>query len=248
MWIWIPFHGTKNMNKGTLYLLPSPLTEEDPGLVLPEATLSKIRELHCFIVEEVRTARRFLIRAGAFRPDPAPVFLVLNEHTPLLELPELLRPLMEGTDTGLLSEAGVPCVADPGALLVREAHALNIRVVPMTGPSSILLALMASGFNGQDFAFRGYLPADREARRIRLKELDRHILSTHQTQIIIETPYRNIALFDTILACCHPSVMLCLATDLTGADEQITVRTIADWKTIKPDIHKKNTVFLLHCP
>lgn len=246
--ILIPFHGAKKMNKGTLYLLPSPLTEEDPAIVLPESTLNKIRELRCFIVEEVRTARRFLIRAGAFRPDPAPVFMVLNEHTPINELPSLLKPLTEGTDTGLLSEAGVPCVADPGALVVREAHSLNIRVVPMTGPSSILLSLMASGFNGQNFAFTGYITADRDARRKKLKELDHHIRSTHQTQIMIETPYRNMALFDAILACCHPSVMLCLATDLTGANEQISVRSIAEWKTVKPGIHKKNTIFLLHSP
>ena len=236
------------MNKGTLYLFPSPLTEEDPELVIPVATLSKIRELHCFIVEEIRTARRFLIRAGAFQPASEPKFLVLNEHTGVEELPELLKPLTEGTDTGLLSEAGVPCVADPGAAIVRAAHLLNIRVIPMTGPSSILLALMASGFNGQNFSFLGYLPADREARKRRLKELDHHLRATRQTQILIETPYRNLALFDTILSCCHPSVMLCLATNLTGANEQISVRTIAEWKLVRPDIHRKNTVFLLHSP
>jgi 16S rRNA (cytidine1402-2'-O)-methyltransferase len=214
--------------------------------VLPEGTLAVIRRLEFFIVEEIRTARRFLIRAGIPKPIDALNFQVFNEHSGDQDIHEYLADALAGRDIGLLSEAGVPCVADPGSLIVRVAHELGIRVVPLTGPSSILLALMASGFNGQNFAFVGYLPADKILRGKKIKELERAIVEKDQTQVFIETPYRNQQVFDSLKTICRPDTQLCMATDVTGVNEVITSCSIAGWQNKKPDIHKKPTIFLLY--
>ncbi|MCX6305583.1 MAG: SAM-dependent methyltransferase [Bacteroidetes bacterium] len=234
------------MAKGTLYLLPALLAEGNVESVLPEGTLSVTRKLEFFIVEEIRTARRFLIKAGIQKAVDDLNFQVFNEHSGVEELAEYLAPAINGHDMGLLSEAGVPCVADPGSLIVREAHMLGIRVVPLTGPSSILLALMASGFNGQNFTFLGYLPADKMIRVKKIKELEKTILEKDQTQIFIETPYRNLQVFESLVRVCKPDMQLCLATDISGVNEVIRSMSIAEWSGKKPDIHKKPTIFLLY--
>jgi 16S rRNA (cytidine1402-2'-O)-methyltransferase len=234
------------MNKGTLYLLPATLADGSVEAVLPEGTLAVIRRLEYFIVEELRTARRFLIKAGIQKTIDELNFQLFNEHSGEKDIHEYLVPAMNGHDTGLLSEAGVPCVADPGSLVVRAAHELGIRIVPLTGPSSILLALMASGFNGQNFAFVGYLPADKILRTKRIKELEKVIQEKDQTQIFIETPYRNLQLFESLVSVCRPDVQLCLATDISGVNEVIHSYSVGEWRKKKPDIHKKPTIFLLY--
>ncbi|MEI7895546.1 MAG: SAM-dependent methyltransferase [bacterium] len=234
------------MAKGTLYLLPSPLADGSLESVLPPGTLAVIRRLEFFIVEEIRTARRFLIKAGVQTPIDDLNFMVFNEHSRDQDILDYLLGTLNGQDTGLLSEAGVPCVADPGSLVVKVAHELGIRVVPLTGPSSILLALMASGFNGQNFAFLGYLPADKQLLARRIKELEKTIQDKDQTQIFIETPYRNLQLFEALTRVCRPETQLCLATDISGVNENIRSQPISEWRHLKPDIQKKPTIFLLY--
>lgn len=234
------------MIKGNLYLIPSILAEGAIENVIPAGTIEIIRGLRYFIVEEIRTARRFLIKAGISSPINDLTFFVFNEHSVETGLEQFFSPAFEGHSIGLLSEAGVPCVADPGALIVRTAHTLEIRVVPLTGPSSILLSLMASGFNGQNFAFIGYLPSEKNDRNKRIREVEQKMIVQDQTQIFIETPYRNLQLFDAIVSVCNPETMLCLATNITGDQEIIVSKPIRIWKNRKPDIHKKNTIFLLY--
>ncbi len=234
------------MAKGTLYLIPALLTEGHVESVLPEGTLAIIRNLEFFIVEEIRSARRFLIKAGVHSPIDELQFQIYNEHSKDHELQEYLQPALEGKNIGLVSEAGVPCVADPGSLIVRTAHEYGVKVVPLTGPSSILLALMASGFNGQNFAFVGYLPADKMMRIKKIKELERIVLEKDQTQIFIETPYRNLQVFESLVKGCRPETQLCLATDISGNAETIRSMSILEWKNLKPDLHKKPTIFLLY--
>jgi 16S rRNA (cytidine1402-2'-O)-methyltransferase len=236
------------MNKGNLYLVPATLAGGSAELVLPAGTLSVLRELDHFIVEELRTARRFLLTAGvpAARLDVIR-FLVYNEHSAGDAVHECLEPALNGHHTGLLSEAGAPCVADPGAEIVRMAHEHRIRVVPLTGPSSLLLALMASGFNGQNFTFHGYLPADRTLREKKIRELERLAHERDQTQIFIETPYRNLRLFESLVKTCQPGTRLCIAASLTAEDEMIAARNIAEWRRGPgPDILKKPAIFLLY--
>ncbi|MCX6250788.1 MAG: SAM-dependent methyltransferase [Bacteroidetes bacterium] len=213
---------------------------------MPAINLKIISGLHYFIVEELKSARRFL-RAAGFTGDFDQLhFLVFNEHSDKTSLIPFIEPILEGNDTGLLSEAGIPCVADPGSEIVKEAHERGIRVIPLSGPSSIYLALMASGFNGQDFAFHGYLPIDKLARAKKLKELEHAVYSRDQTQLFIEAPYRNLQLFKAILESCNPGTLLCIATELTTEKELVQVKTISEWKKSIPDIHKKPTVFLVY--
>jgi len=234
------------MSKGKLYLIPSLLAEGSVEAVIPGGTLEIIRRLDHFIVEEIRTARRFLIKAGIGKPLDEVTFYIFNEHSGNADPGEFLSCTAEGNDIGLLSEAGVPCVADPGNRIVAAAHESGIRIVPLTGPSSIVLALMASGFNGQNFCFCGYLPADRTLRVKKIRELERTILEKNQTQIFIETPYRNMQLFEALTNTCHESTMLCIASGVTGPDEKIVSMPIYAWKKVKPDLHKKPAIFLLY--
>lgn len=231
---------------GILYLIPVPLGPIPPQDSLPPAVLATVRPLSHFIVEQAKTARAFLKAAGTDRPLQELQLSELNEHTKVDALSELLAPLLAGNDVGLLSEAGCPAVADPGANLVALAQKENIRVVPLIGPSSLLLALMASGLNGQRFAFQGYLPAKESERAKALRDLESESRKRQQTQLFIETPYRNRAMFDAILGNCQPSTRLAVATDLTLPGEMVRTLSIQQWKKqTPPDIERRPTVFLL---
>ena len=231
---------------GTLYLIPVPLGPTAPQDSLPANVLATVRPLTYFVVEQAKTARAFLKAAGTDTPLQELQLEELNEHTKADALDRLLAPLRSGHDVGLLSEAGCPAVADPGANLVALAQQENIRVVPLIGPSSLLLALMASGLNGQRFAFLGYLPAKEAERTKALRDLESDSRKHKQTQLFIETPYRNKAMFDGILQTCSPTTRLTVATDLTLPSESVLTRTIAQWKKkTPPEIERRPTVFLL---
>lgn len=230
---------------GTLYLIPVPLGPTAPQESLPANVLTTVRPLAHFVVEQAKTARAFLKAAGTDTPLQELQLEELNEHTKAAALDRLLDPLRAGHDVGLLSEAGCPAVADPGADLVALAQKENIRVVPLIGPSSLLLALMASGLNGQRFAFHGYLPAKEVERTKTLRDLESESRKRKQTQIFIETPYRNLALFNSIMQTCQPTTRLTVATDLTLSSESVTTRTVGHWKKqTPPDLERRPTVFL----
>ncbi len=231
---------------GTLYLIPVPLGATAPEAALPAPVLEQIRPLTHFVVEDAKSARAFLKAVGTAQPLQSLLFEELNEHTPKATLEKLLEPLLAGHDVGLISEAGCPAVADPGADLVALAQKNGIRVLPLIGPSSLLLALMASGLNGQRFAFLGYLPSKPIERAKALRDIEAESRKHHQTQLFIETPYRNRPMLDALLATCQPSTRLTLATDLTLPSESIITLTIAEWKKrTPPDIERRPTVFLL---
>lgn len=235
---------------GTLYLLPVPLAEGDVSTVLPATAIAHARRLTRFVAENAKTARAMLKRLDTPTPLRDIAISELNEHTAPAAVTALLEPLLAGHDVGLMSEAGCPGVADPGALLVAAAHQRNIRVVPLTGPSSLLLALMASGLNGQKFAFHGYLPTKDDAREKAIKALEKESRQQQMTQLFIETPYRNRQLLEALLRHCHPASRLCLARDLTGPDELISSYRVEEWKKrLNPlgEAHgeKLPTVFLL---
>jgi 16S rRNA (cytidine1402-2'-O)-methyltransferase len=231
---------------GTLYLIPSSLGDTPWANYLPAATRDIACQLGHFIVENAKTTRAELKRLG----HPVPLREITLEQLPERlaagDIERLLAPLLAGKDVGLMSEAGCPGVADPGALLVRRAHEYGITVRPLVGPSSLLLALMASGLDGQRFAFHGYIPAKEPERSRRIVELERDAHRLGQTQLFIEAPYRNDALFLSLLAACRPDTRLCLATDLMLPSEMVTTRTIVDWqRTIAPALDRRPTVFLL---
>ncbi len=232
------------MTPGRLYLIPTPLGGNDPAEVLPQAVLGRACSLRCFVVEELRTARRFLSAYGLRGHIDELDFHVLNEHTTPAEV-EALLPLFDGQDVGLLSEAGLPAVADPGAALVALCHRHGIEVVPLVGPSSLMLALMGSGLNGQSFAFRGYIPAKTEERRTALKELEKQSRALNQSQILIETPYRNDALFADMLQVLSPATQLCVAADLTLPTQYIKTLPVAGWRRSPLTIGKRPCVFIL---
>lgn len=232
------------MSYGKLYLIPTPLGEGNPADVLPASVLEQLPSLKRFVVEEVRTARRFLSVAGLKGHIAELEFHELNEHTSPAQVEAYLQLFADGNDVGLLSEAGLPAVADPGALLVALCHRHGIEVVPLVGPSSLMLALMASGLNGQSFAFVGYIPAKTEERRSALKALERRSSAAHQTQILIETPYRNDSLLADMLQCLSGTVRLCIAANLTCPDAFIRTRTVSDWKQHPVTIGKRPCVFL----
>ncbi|MBQ7708746.1 MAG: SAM-dependent methyltransferase [Bacteroidales bacterium] len=233
------------MNYGKLYLIPTPLGEGNPADVLPAPVLEVLPTLDRFVVEETRTARRFLSAAGLKGHIGDLEFHELNEHTAPAQVEAFLPLFADGHNVGLLSEAGLPAVADPGALLVALCHRHGIEVVPLVGPSSLMLALMASGLNGQSFAFVGYIPAKTEERRNALKGLEKRSAQYHQTQILIETPYRNDALFADILQCLSGHTQLCVAANLTCPDQYICTRRVADWKSHPVTIGKRPCVFLI---
>jgi 16S rRNA (cytidine1402-2'-O)-methyltransferase len=244
---------------GTLYLIPNTLGPDESGatdplaFVIPEEVRALTARLDFFVAENAKTTRAFLKLVAIRHPLAKPLQEIriaeLNVQTDAAALPALLAPLLEGRDAGLISEAGVPAVADPGANLVRLAHAQGITVKPLVGPSSLLLAVMASGLNGQSFAFNGYLPIDAAERAKRIKELEGRSRHDRQTQLFIETPYRNAGLLDTLVNTCQGNTLLCVATDLTLPTESIRTQTVAHWKRDltagkTPDFHKKPTVFL----
>ncbi len=229
-----------------LYLIPTFLASDTAEQVLPPAISNAIATTDVFFVENVRTARRFISNLKTGRVIDETLFYDLSKDTPEADTRRQLADLLaQNRNAGVMSEAGCPGVADPGAVAVKIAHQMGIRVEPLVGPSSILLALMASGLNGQSFVFHGYLPIDRPDRIKRLQQLDNEARSRRQTQIFIETPYRNNPVLADILAICAPDTRLCIAANLTAPDALIQTRTMADWKAHKPDLHKIPTVFLL---
>lgn len=231
---------------GTLYLIPTVLSDSAPlAQVLPSGNAAIVAQLKHFIVENVRTARRFLKQIDKNIDIDALTFYELNQHTDLAQIGGYLQPLEQGENIGIISEAGCPAIADPGADVVALAQQHGVKVVPLVGPSSILLSLMASGFNGQSFAFHGYLPIDKNDRAQRLKLLERRIYTENQTQIFIETPYRNRQMVDDLCRILQPQTKLCIASDITGITENICTRTIAHWKKSLPDIGKVPCIFLI---
>ncbi|MDX1285082.1 MAG: SAM-dependent methyltransferase, partial [Draconibacterium sp.] len=228
-----------------LYLVPNVLAEGDWQNVLPARIHPVLTHTKYFIVENVRTARRFMKQVNKEIDINQCTFYEINKRTNVSELPNFLKPLEQGNDIAVISEAGCPGVADPGADIVRIAHQKGIKVVPLVGPSSILLALMASGLNGQDFAFRGYLPIKPGERTKALISLEKTIKNTKQTQIFIETPYRNNQLIADVLKTCSPLTHFCIAANITGENEFIQTKTIQQWKGRTPDLHKQPVIFLM---
>lgn len=229
-------------------MIPCPISDErDVWDVLPKANLDIMNSLDYFIVENIRSARRFLSRAGVARKIEELEFVELNEHTTSsADVERMLKPVLEGRSAGVISEAGVPGVADPGADIVALAHSHDVRVVPLVGPSSILMSVMASGLNGQSFAFVGYLPIKDGERQRRLKELEHRVRTEHQAQVFIEAPYRNVKLFDTLIKSLSPQMRLAVAADITSPNEYIHTHTIAQWRKLGvPDIAKRPTIFIL---
>ena len=231
---------------GILYLIPTTISQNNPGDTLPANLLQTVETLDEFIVENIKTTRRFLRSIGFSGDFDQIPYHQLNKHTPDNEIPSFLKGLDENKNIGLFSEAGVPCVADPGAVVVKIAHQKEIIVKPLSGPSSIFMALSASGFNGQNFAFNGYLPIDAKKRKEKIKQLENRIYQENQTQIFIEAPYRNKALLDAFADSCRPETLLCIASGITSDTEFIQTKPISAWKKQKPNLHKKNTVFLLY--
>jgi len=233
------------VNAGILYLIPAPLGPGDIAWAIPSPVRQCVAGLSHFIVEHPKTARQYLKQVGCASPIQKISMGILDEHTRPTELEKLLSPVLSGHDTGVLSEAGCPAVADPGTGLVRLAHQKNIRVVPLVGPSSIVLALMASGLTGQRFVFHGYLPVESDRRTKKLVQLEKESIARDQTQIFIETPYRNQKLLESIVAACSGGAVLCIASNLTLAGEFISTRTIKEWKHELPSLNNQPTVFLL---
>ena len=229
-----------------IYLIPASLGSDKTNHFLPDFVFSIINKINHYIVENERTARRYLIKLGIKTPIDDLQFYILDKHTDPNEKDKFLDPARQGKNMGIISEAGTPGVADPGADIVEIAHRENIRVVPLVGPSSILLALMASGLNGQNFAFSGYLPIQQNEKTKRIKQLEIRSGKENQSQIFMETPYRNRKMLDDLFKTCLPRTRLCIATDITMDTECIKTKTIAGWKANPPDIHKRPTIFVLH--
>ncbi len=231
---------------GKLYLVPTPISPADIAWVLPQLVQHRVAEIEYFIVEHPKTARQFLKKINTQHTLQTLQLQELNEHTHRNDLFTLLDPLFAGHDVGLLSEAGCPAIADPGAELIRLAHQNNINVIPLVGPSSVSLALMASGLNGQCFAFHGYLPIDSTAQVEKILLLEKQSIQHDQTQIFIETPYRNKKLLEQLIKFCTEKTNLCIASHMTADNEMIATKTIREWRLSLPDIHKIPTIFLLH--
>ena len=234
------------MLKPALYLIPVGLGGDDPNEILPNHNLKIIQEIDEFIVENARSARRFLRAAGYSKNFDDVTFHILDKHTPEGSIPGFISAIKAGKPVGLLSEAGVPCVADPGNIPVKLCQENGFKVVPLVGPSSIIMALMASGFNGQNFSFHGYLPVEKGSLKRKIKEIESLAYKQNQTQIFIETPFRNNKMLSALISTCSSQTKLCIATNLTLNDESILTKSIHEWKTIKIDLHKKPSVFLIY--
>lgn len=233
-------------SKGILYLIPTTLGDNDPLEVLPLLVKKVIEETSIFIVENEKTARRFIKKITPEKSQPSLELYALNKFTEASELPSFLNPCLNGTNVGLLSEAGCPGVADPGADVVKIAHEKNIKVVPLVGPSSILMAIMSSGMNGQSFAFNGYLPIDKGERKAEIKRLERLSFEQNQSQIFIETPYRNNKMIEDLASVLENNTDVCVACDITLSTEFIKTQTANAWKKNKVDLHKRPTIFIIH--
>lgn len=231
---------------GTLYLIPTTLGDNNPLEVLPLSVKKIVEKVDFYIVENEKSARAFIKSISPGKSQPKLKISLLNKFTDPLEIPDLIDPCLEGFDIGILSEAGCPGIADPGAEVVKFAHEKNIKVVPLVGPSSILLAMMASGLNGQSFAFNGYLPIDKDKRKKEIKRLEKLSLEANQTQLFIETPYRNDGFLNDLIGNLSKQTKICVACDLTLPTEFIKTKTAEEWKKTKVDLHKRPTLFLFH--
>ncbi len=233
------------MKQGKLYLIPNTLGDASFEKVCPSHNSEIINSLEEFIVEDAKSSRAFLKSAGYKIPFDRAIFHIHNEHTQTENSLEYFRSISEGKDIGIISDAGCPAIADPGAAIVKIAHEKNIQVVPLVGANSVILALMASGMNGQNFCFHGYLPKDRKDRIKKIKELEKNSTEKNQTQLFIETPYRNNHMIDDLLNSLSTSTLLCIACDITLSTEFVLTKNISDWKKKKPDINKRPAVFLI---
>lgn len=234
------------MNTPILYLIPVTLGNTSLNHVLPEYNANVIKQIKYFVVENIRTTRRFLKQVDKDIDIDSLCFFELNKYTDYKQINTYLEPIKQGHHIGVISEAGCPAIADPGSDIVAIAQQLNYKVVPLVGPSSILLSLMASGFNGQRFAFNGYLPIDDKERKQKLSMMESMILRNDETQIFIETPFRNVKLVEDILKLASPLLKLCIACNITCEDEYIKTKTLKEWKGKIPDLHKKTCIFLLY--
>jgi len=232
--------------EGKLYLIPTTLGDNNPTEVLPITVKKVIEETDTFIVENEKTARRFIKKICPEKPQPSLKIFLLNKHTEETDLPSFLAPCSRGINIGLLSEAGCPGVADPGADIVKIAHTKNIKVIPLVGPSSILMAIMSSGMNGQSFTFNGYLPIDKAERKTEIKRLERLSFDRNQSQIFIETPYRNNKMLEDLVAILDNNTDVCVACDITLPTEFIKTKTANQWKKNMVDLHKRPTIFIIH--
>ncbi len=233
--------------QASLVLIPTTLGDLDTvDKVLPDYNIKLTYGIKVFIVEQLRTARRFLRKINHPIPIDEMTFYELNKHTDLNKVSVYLKAIGKGESVGLISEAGTPCVADPGSLIVKMAHQRNIDIIPLVGPNSIILALMASGFNGQNFVFHGYLPVDKNERGRKIQQLETEAYKNKQTQIFIETPYRNMQLLESLLKTCKSGTLLCIACNISLDDQFIKTKSIDEWKKEKVDLKKKPTVFLIY--
>lgn len=231
--------------RGNLYLIPTTLGDSNPLEVLPLTVRKAVENIDHYIVENEKIARRSIQRIAPSKSQPDLQFQLLNKFTDPQELREFLSPCMAGQDMGIISDAGCPGIADPGAAIVALAHEFDIRVIPLVGPSSILLAMMASGMNGQKFAFHGYLPIDKKERKQTIKQLERESKAHGQAQLFIETPYRNEQLMQALLSTLNPNTLLCVAADITLQTEYIKTMPASEWKKNKVDLHKRPTLFII---
>ncbi|HNP69187.1 MAG TPA: SAM-dependent methyltransferase [Aequorivita sp.] len=234
-----------NSKKGNLYLIPCPMGDVPPLAVLPISVKKSIEKIDHYIVEHEKSARRFIKSIVPEKTQPSLNFKEINKFTNPEEIPPMLNPCLDGFDVGVISDAGCPGIADPGARAVHYAHELGIKVVPLVGPSSILLAMMASGFNGQNFAFNGYLPIDKGERKTELKRLEKVSKDFDQSQLFIETPYRNNQMLQSLIENLNPQTRICVACDITLPSEYIKTAPVSLWKKIKVDLHKRPTLFII---
>lgn len=235
----------KTLSKGKLYMIPVTLGDNEPFEVLPISIKKAIERIDHYIVENEKSARRFIKKISSGKAQSILQISVLNKFTEAGEVPGFLTPSSQGHDIGIISEAGCPGIADPGADVVRIAHEIGIQVVPLVGPSSITLALMASGMNGQNFAFNGYLPIDSAERKSAIKRLEKMSRDMGQSQLFIETPYRNDKLLAELVKVLHPNTRLCVACDITLATEYIATKSVSDWKNTKVELHKRPAIFIV---
>jgi len=230
---------------GNLYLIPCTLGDTAPLEVLPLLVKKAVEEIDYYIVEHEKDARSFIKSIVPRKSQPDLQFSIINKFTDNAEIPNMLQPCLNGLDIGVISDAGCPGIADPGANVVAQAHRLGVKVIPLVGPSSILLAMMASGFNGQNFAFNGYLPIDKRERRIEIKRLERLSSDSNQSQLFIETPYRNNQMLESLVSVLQPQTNLCVACDITLPTEYILTQTATEWAHTRVDLNKRPTLFII---
>ena len=230
--------------KGKIYLIPSEMGEQSAERLFPAYNVQIVQNIAFFVVENARTARRFVKKICPEKNIEESCFFEINKYDPADKVAEMIKPVLEGENLGIISEAGMPCIADPGNLVVAEAHKHNIKVQPLVGPNSIIMALISSGFNGQNFAFHGYVPLKDEKRRT-IQQWESIALKSGQTQIFMETPYRNMQLFQDLLTILKPSTKLCIATDITLETEEIVTKSVQDWKKATPNLNKRPSIFLI---